>query len=297
MLVSLAIRILQAFCLALSRPMARRFGTFLGLLAFHVVRFRRRLVERNLCNAFALEPGDPRVRRLARANFVHYGLLLVEILRLRTIIGGDLEREVRFVGMEHVEAARELGKGVLVLTAHLGNYDLLAVAVTCAGYPVSFISKQVKNKQIEHFWMQERAAAGLKILTRRDSPRELLKALKHNELLGVILDQHAHSNGVWVEFFGRQASTLNILASLARSSGAPVVPMFTRRLADGTHLIEALPAIPFEERESRDETLAHNTQRYTAVIEQAVRATPEQWTWIHKRWKPPRPGGLSPPPT
>lgn len=294
-MTSLAIRVLQRFSLALSPPAARRFGTVLGLLGFHVVRFRRRMVERAIRGALGLDRGDPMIRRLARANFVHYGLLVVEILRLRRIIEGELEREVRFVGMEHLEMARAQGKGVLALTAHLGNYDLLAVAVTCAGYPVSFISKRVKNKHIERFWMAERAAAGLRIFTRGDSPRELLKTLKNNEILGVILDQHAHANGVWVEFFGRPAKTLNVLANLARASGAAVVPMFSRRLDDGTHLIEVLPAVPFEERGSREETVEHNTQRYTAVIEQAVRANPEQWTWIHKRWKPQPPtAGSSP---
>ena len=285
-MVSLAITVLQRFCLALSPRGARRFGTWLGLLAFHVVPYRRRMVQDAIRDALGLAPGDPGIRRLARANFVHYGLLVVEILRLRRYIRGELEGLVRFRGMEHVEAARAHGRGVLVLTAHLGNYDLLAVAVARAGYPVSFISKRLKSKAVEGFWMAERAAAGLRIFTRDDSPRELLRALKANELLGVILDQHAHTNGVWVEFFGRPASTLNVLAGLARASGAPVVPIFTRRLEDGTHLVEALPPVPFEERSGREETIVHNTQRYTAVIEAAVRQAPEQWTWIHKRWKP-----------
>ncbi len=279
------IRILQAVVLTLPRRVANACGASLGLFWFHVLRYRRALVEENLARSFGTERRDPEIKRLARQNFRHYGLLLVETLRLPKIIGGDLAGEVRFEGLEHLEEARGQGRGVIILTAHLGNYDLPAVALSCSGFPVSFISKEVKIKQIEKFWMSQRSAAGLHIFTKRDSIRELFKALRRNELLGIILDQHARTGGVQVDFFGRKASTLRMLAVLAQRSQAPVVPIFDRRLDDSTHVVEILPPVPFEDLGSRDESLLHNTQRYTAIIEEAVRRNPTQWIWIHRRWK------------
>ena len=290
-MILVMIRMLQAVVLKLPSRAAHAFGKGLGLLGFHVVRFRRRHVEMNIATAFGLDRRDPRVRSIARANFIHYGLLVVEILRLPRIIAGDLDGEVTFRGLEHLDAARAAGRGVLVLTAHLGNYDQLAVAVARTGYPVSLISKKLRSAQVERFWMKQRAAAGLRIFTRHDSPRGILRALKENQLLGVILDQHAHRPNVIVEFFGRPAATMISLASLARSTGAAVVPVFTHRRDDGTHVVEALPPVPFEQRASREETLHVNTQRYTRLIEDAIRKHPEQWTWIHRRWKVRGPGG------
>jgi KDO2-lipid IV(A) lauroyltransferase len=282
---TLAIRLLQELFLALPPWLARASGVMLGWFTFHILRVRRGLVQANLARAFGKDPNDPEIRRLAAANFVHYGQLVVEILRLRRVIRGDLENTVKFEGIEHLQQACDQGRGVLVLTAHLGNFDLAAIALACAGFPVGFISKQVKIKQIEDFWMAERSAAGLRIFTRDDSLRELFKALKRNEVLGIILDQHARLGGVWVDFFGRKASTLKILAVLAERSGAPVVPIFARRRDDGTHVVEIQEAVPLEVRSTREETALHNTQLYTRIIEEAVRRNPAQWSWIHRRWK------------
>jgi KDO2-lipid IV(A) lauroyltransferase len=283
--------VLQRLCQVLPNRVAHTIGAGLGLVWFNLLRYRRSLVQENLGLAFARDPHDREIRRLARANFVHYGLLTVEILRLRSTAQRGLP-DVRFVGLEHLEQARNLGRGVLVLTAHLGNYDLLAVAVASTGLPVSIVSKELRSKQIERFWMSERESCGVRIFTRHDSPRQLLNVLRENEILGIVLDQHAHDGGVLVDFFGRPASTLRTLAVLAERSQAPVVPIFTRRCEDGSHIIEVHQPVPFEPQEGRQSSVIFNTQRYTSIIEYEVRRCPEQWTWIHRRWKPPRKNSL-----
>ncbi len=189
----------------------------------------------------------------------------------------------------------------MILTAHLGNFDLQAMAVARRGYQVLIVSKPLRNKALERLWMDERASSGLRISLHRNALREILRALAHGDIVGFVLDQHARTDAVWVPFFGRPAATLRSLAVIAQRTGAPVVPMFTWRLPDGTHVVEAQPAVETETAGDSDASALHNTARYSAVVEAAVRARPEQWTWIHRRWKQPpaaasRESGESPAP-
>jgi KDO2-lipid IV(A) lauroyltransferase len=242
------------------------------------------MIRRAMARSLGGRPTDDEIRRLTRLNYEHYGQLAVEILRLKRVAEGDLSA-IEVEGREHLDAALAKGRGVLVLTAHLGNYDQLAVAVQALGYQVGIISKKPKSAAVERFWMDERRSAGLKIFTRDDSPIGMIRVLKANEILGVILDQHAHVASVTVDFFGRPAQTMKSLAVLAGRSGAPVVPMFSERLPDGRHVIRALPEVELAAEGTSDEAVLANTQRFTIIIEGAVRARPEQWTWIHRRWK------------
>lgn len=243
------------------------------------------MVEDNLVQALHLEPGSAELRRLAKDNFCHYGILLFELLRLQKLAGRDFERTITFFGLEHFDAARAEGKGVLALTAHLGNYDLMAMAVARSGYPVTIISKPLKNKALERVWMEQRSASGLNICLSRNSMRDIIRALRRNDIVGFILDQHARLDAVWVDFFGRPAATLRSMAVLAQRTGARVVPAFTWRQADNSHVIEVQPGLDFESVGDPEADIRHNTERYTALIEAAVRRHPEQWTWIHRRWK------------
>lgn len=241
-----------------------------------------------MSSALDISPTDGELRRLVRANFLHYGLLVVEFLRIRLLRTNDIEKSVRLEGEGHLREAMALGKGVLILSGHLGNYDLSAVALALNDFPIRIVSKPLKIKGIERFWMEERSVFGLEISLNRNSIRGILEALKAGKGVVFVLDQHASNELVWVDFFGRSASTLPALAVLAQRTGAPVVPVFTHRKPDGSHVITIQPAVPFEEMDDRNEAVEHNTQRYTTLIEAAIRQHPEQWTWIHERWKAPQ---------
>jgi len=278
--------VIRAAC-SVSWPAAERVGTALGLLAYHVLRFRRSQIEESLALAFDRPRGDPWIAATTRSNFIHYGLLVVELLRLRKLTAANVESLVEYRGMDHVDAALRKGKGVLALTAHLGNHDLIACAFALRGYSLTIISKDLKNKAVGEVWMNERTASGLRIVPHRDSLREILKALRSNGCVGFVLDQHARKDNVWVDFFGRPASTLSSLAVLAARTGAPVVPIFGRRIEQGRHVIEAHPEIPLDEPADTEEAIIRNTSRFSDAIEAAIRAVPDQWTWIHRRWKQP----------
>lgn len=282
------LRLLRTVAVRLSPEWASKIGRGLGLFGYYVVRYRRGLVEAQLSSALNISPTDGELRRLVRANFLHYGLLAIEFLRIRLLRTKELGASVRLEGESHLREAMALGKGVLILSGHLGNYDLSAVALALNDFQIRIVSKPLKIKAIERFWMEERSVFGLEISLNRGSIRGILKALNAGKGVVFVLDQHSSTEQVWVDFFGRSASTLPALAVLAQRTGAPVVPVFTHREPDDSHIITIQPAVPFEEMDDRNEAVEHNTQRYTALIEAAIRQHPEQWTWIHERWKAPQ---------
>jgi KDO2-lipid IV(A) lauroyltransferase len=173
---------------------------------------------------------------------------------------------------------------VVVLTAHLGNWDLMGLWAA-SRYPLTIISKVIKNEAVNRFWMEKRAAAGVNIVPAHHSYRACLSALKKGGLLGFILDQNMiHTEGIFVDFFGRPACTTPGLAVLSAHAQAPIVPVFMIRQADGNHVVRMWPALP-PPADRGSESIAATTQACTRLVEEIIRQHPEQWIWMHRRWR------------
>jgi len=210
----------------------------------------------------------------------------IEFLRLPSLTKDNMDAYIKWSGLEHLDNALKLNKGVFVLTAHLGNWDLVASGYSLKGYQVNLITKHLKIEFLNRFWMESRAQKNITQLYREGSIKEIINALKRNELMGFILDQHTHSaDGVLVDFFGRPCWTTPGLAVLAQRLKAPVVPSFIIRQPNGTHQVFIEPAIPFVEKTTQEETIRYNTQAYTNCLERYIRQYPDQWIWMHRRWK------------
>ncbi len=217
--------------------------------------------------------------------FSHLGMNIVELFRW---LGGGQEEIKAYIKADHddrMRAALAQGRGCIALVAHVGNFDVMGLW-GAANFPMTIISKELKGARgVNEFWMEKRAEAGLKILPAHNSYRACLRVLKQGECLGFILDQNmARGEGIFVDFFGQLASTTPGLAVMSAHSRAPVMPVYMLREADGSHTVHFLPQIePPADREP--ETIARATQHYTRVIEDIVRAHPEQWIWMHRRWR------------
>lgn len=193
-------------------------------------------------------------------------------------------------GVEHLRAVLERHGRALVLTAHLGNWELLTLAPALTGYPLTVVARALDSPALGAWADRLRRTAGVEVIDKREAVRPILDALRRGRLVGVLLDQNAsRREGVFVPFFDRAASTSRALAVLALRTRTPVLPAFTRRLAPGRHQITIHPALPLPATAGDDAVLAL-TARCTEVIEAAVRATPEQWLWAHDRWRT-RPAG------
>ena len=256
-----------------------------GWILANVVRLRRTYVLQTLARCLP-EKTDSERQALYAAVCRQQVLSMMELLRYAGGREAELEARLEVSGKEHVEAARAQGKGVLVLIAHFGNYALLALQVPkLFGYPLSVIAKPLRNETLNALWWDLQRKAGVNGIPARNAYRASVRALKDNGLVGFMLDQNRPADqAVFVDFFGQPAATTPGLAVMSAHTGAPVLPVFIRRLPDGRNMVEAQPPIePPPDRQPA--TIRTFTETCTKTIEDEIRRYPEQWLWWHKRWK------------
>ncbi len=278
----------------LSQNTRVRLGNFVGAFIFHVLRIRRRLASKQLAMCFP-EKSETERRGILKRCYQSLSTTVIEggLLYALAKEGPRTAPPSLFThdGFEHFKAAGARGKGTIVVTAHLGNWELLGVLYSLLGVKLHIVARDIKNKSANKLWVELRESSGLKQISahrRQGGLKKMLSALKNNEAIAIVLDQAmAPDIGVFVDFFGKPACTLDLVAVLAKRTGAAVVPAFTHRKPDGTHHAVIFPPLEWEEVAS-DEAhadIVHNTQRYTALIEAAIREHPDQWLWLHRRWK------------
>jgi KDO2-lipid IV(A) lauroyltransferase len=277
----------------LPRRLAVGIGRMLGQTTYHVSRRLRRTGERNLELAFPALGGQER-ERILRGCFISLGRQLGEFSHFSKLNTDNLRSLVECEGLEHLDAARASGRGAILFTAHLGAWELSSVALSLLGYPVSFLVRRLDNPKIERLLEQARTRFGNRTMDKRGAMRPMLRTLKAGGTLGLLVDVNmlAHE-GIFVDFFGTPASTTFDLAKLALHIKAPVIPVFApweeRRQRFVLHIGAPLN---IEYTGDEDEDVLRFTSLFTRVIEDYIRLYPDQWLWIHKRWRT-RPAGAS----
>ena len=261
-----------------------KLGCVLGWIYGSVISYHRKDALDALARAFP-EKSERERRQILDRMYRNLGMNLLETMRFPSRTDEQLKALIRVEGEDIVKELLGRGKGLIFLSAHIGNWDLMCTIAPRFGYPLTIITKDIKNKAVNELWMDIRQRFGLRFVPAHNSYRQCLTALKKNELVGFILDQNMiRTEGVFVDFFGKPACTTPGLAYMSAQSGAPVVPVFTIREKDGCHLIKVLP--PIEPPPDRKPETAHEyTQKYTKAIEDVVRQYPDQWIWIHRRWR------------
>jgi KDO2-lipid IV(A) lauroyltransferase len=273
-------RFLSGFFDRLEWADAQHLGRALGRLGWALAaRDRRRTLE-HLALALPELPVAAR-RHLGRASFTHFGAMLAECLWLRGRDGAEVLRRVEFAGWEELERARAGGRPLVVLTGHCGNWELLAAALNVRGLGMAVVARELEDPGLQRSLLALRARFGTRTIVRgtAGAARELLRTLRAGGALGMLIDQDTRVDGVWVDFFGRPAWTPVGAADLALRLGAAVVPVFIERLPDGAHRARVEPELALP----ADRVAA--TQAMTERIEAQVRRVPEQWVWMHRRWR------------
>lgn len=269
----------------LSWSRAQGFGGFLGRVGWRLTSRERERALRHLAWAW---PGRDRewTERIARRCFEHLGMLLTECLWLSSRGCEAVEEVTRVEGWERVERARATGRPILVMTGHCGNWELLAAVISCRGLPLTVMARQLDDPLVNRRALELRSHFGTQTIERgtRAAARKLLKTLRGDGALGMLIDQDIEVDGVWVPFFGRLAYTPTGAASLALRRDVLVLPFFIEREEDGGHLVTVDP--PLELPDDCEEATARMTRR----IEDQIRRRPEQWVWMHRRWRR-RPAG------
>ncbi len=217
--------------------------------------------------------------RIADGVFASIGRVLVAFARLPSIHANNVDTWIRCEGMEHVKLARERGRGLLFATGHLGNWELSAFAFALLERPIHMVVRPLDNPMIDRLVARYRGLSGNRSIDKREYARGILQALARNEMVGILSDQHVQ-DGVAVTFFGQNATASSGIAKIAARTGALVVPGFALWSAtENKYVLRFFPPVEITGDAELD------TQRVQLAIEVAILQYPDQWMWIHQRWK------------
>lgn len=262
----------------------RPAGAGLGTLVYLFDRSHRRVAIDNLSRAFPARSASE-VRALARGVFRHFGGMLFELLKFSTLPPGRMLERVEFEGADRARQAYAAGRGVFFLTGHFGSWEINGIVHALRLEPIGVMARRLDNPYLNGLLERVRQCTGNWVIYRKGGLRRMLRALDAGQGVAILIDQHMHGpEAVPMDFFNRPAATTTALASIARRTGAPVIPVFTVPLPGGRYRVIYEHAVDPPADES-PEGLRAFTQRCTDVLEMYVRRYPTQWLWMHRRWR------------
>jgi KDO2-lipid IV(A) lauroyltransferase len=275
----------------LPRAVARELGAGIGWLAFAAVPRLRRVGMENLALAFPKKTRAERIQIL-RAMYRSLGWQLAEFCQMPRYTLEYANRFIRYDGLEHYLEARRQDKGVLVLTGHIGAWELSSFYHSLAGYPMGMVIRRLDNPLVDRFVNRIRCQHGNRVLHKDDFARGLIAAMRTGKTVGVLMDTNmTPPQGVFVDFFGTAACTAVGVARVALRTGAAVLPGFLSwEPSENRYVLHFLPALQLVSTGDDERDASANTQLFTRALEDIIRRYPEQWLWVHRRWKTRPPG-------
>lgn len=279
------VRLGTAVLASLPLRLAQRVATALAVCLF---RLGGNQVRFALCNLRIAYPDldEARRRRIGRQSYVNLAWNLIDVARAERWSDAELLEHLEFRDLEHLEKARAQGEGALVLTPHLGNFELAMRAAPLLGLPVTVIGRPLRNPLLREHMRRLRTSTGAELIAHRNVAPRMLRALKQGRIVGVMNDQYSkRSRGVFVPLFGARCSTSAGPAILALRSGAPIVPFYVHRDGPDHHCATFLEPIQARRTGSREADVEALTARCNAVIEAMIREHPEEWMWAHRRFR------------
>lgn len=282
---SLARLVLGLFT-AMPRWMAEGAGSVAAQIGYHLARPQRSTALHNLRMALPELSANER-KQIVRDNFSNLGRLLAEFSQFPKLTPENVSERVEYEGLDNYLDGLRRGRGVLFLTAHVGAWELSSFAHGLYGYPMKFLTRPLDNPLVESLITGRRTLSGNHVIDRNGAAREVLKALRNNETIGILIDQNTiRSEGVFADFFGIPAATTPALATFAVRTGAAVVPGFIRWDNDRQrHILAFEPPVELKQTGNPQDDIVANTVLFNEILERFVRRFPDQWLWIHKRWK------------
>ncbi len=284
-------RLLLATFGAMPRKIAHHAAAAVAWLGFHLARRQRAAGLRNLQMAFP-ELADAQRLGILRGCFRNLGRLLVEFSHFPELNKGNISEFVIQDGVENYRDALRAGRGVIFMTAHFGAWELSSFAHSLFGHPMKFVVRPIDNSKVDALITRYRTLGGNVPIQRRSAGRDILKALRENEAVGILFDQNTtRDEGIFVDFFGIPAATTPAIATFALRTGSAVLPGFLIwEESLGKHRLRFDAPVKLIETGNLEHDVAENTRLFNRILEGYVRKYPDQWLWIHRRWKT-RPDG------
>jgi KDO2-lipid IV(A) lauroyltransferase len=262
-------------------------GKQLGSVFFHLDWERRKVALENLQIAFGDEKSEKERLAIALRAFQNLGMMAMEFFRIPKMDVEAFRKRVKIEGLEAALGLLGKGKGVLLLLSHFGNWEMMGIMSRLIGDSIMVIAKPMKkNKRMDQFITKIRSAAGLEVVSSIKASRTVIKALSQNRVVGILIDQRAkRSEGIWADFFGKEAPTTPGLAVLAMKTGAPVVPVFMVRIGFGKHRLIIQKPLELVRTGDIKKDVVANTRLFNQTLESIIRQYPDQWFWVHRRWE------------
>ena len=271
---------------ALPLRLSWSLAEFLGQVWFQVDRRHRQIAFRNLKIVWGGELSENERRTIACRNFMHLARVVFELPYLSKLTSDELQRFVSFHGMEYFKSSLKKGRGVLVLASHFGNWELMALAFSLRYCPINIVVRPLDNPFLDKLITKMRTRGGNQLIPKKGSVRKILRLLAAGDAVALLLDQNpAWYEGVFVPFFNEIACTNKALSTIALRTGAPVIPVFNVRQPDGSYRVFFEPEVVLDRSGDTTRDIEENTAKFNKIIETYVRRYPEQWFWVHQRWK------------
>jgi Kdo2-lipid IVA lauroyltransferase/acyltransferase len=280
------LRITYFFINLLPLRVAFAFGSFLGWFGFRILRVRRKVVMANIRQAFGGVKSEAEIDKIAALTYRNLCWNTVEFMRLSKWKQYDIDRMSVWDGYENMENAFKPGNGVIMVTCHIGNWEMFAASCTQKmNIPMNVIAKKQHNPYAEKFIMRTRTDQGLVVVYMRSSIREFFRVLKKNACLGFLCDQDARRHGEFIDFFGKPASTFKGPAIMHLRTKAPIVPAYSYRDENNIHHCIVEPVLDIDLVDDHDENIRRITRAINKRMEAWITKHPDQYFWFHKRWK------------
>lgn len=279
-----AVRAVQATICSMPAGAARELGAALGRAAF-ALGVRRDVVLGHLTRVFGGERSDEELALIARRSYENFGRMVFEYARFPRLDERAVASLVAVTGREHLDEALRAGRGGLLIAGHFGNWEM-AATLAGMGYPLTFLVGEQHNRLVDGLMNRLREALGVEVVPLTGSLLGVFRALRENRIVAMLSDQDAGRSGVFVDFLGLPASTPYGPGRLAAKTSAPLMPGMAVRRGKGRHELVICPPVQSPPvGVGDDEAVRHYTRGYTAAFEEFIRRHPEQYFWMHRRWK------------
>ena len=280
----------------ISRKSSLALGRFFGEIAALVDVKERELAEKNLTRVYGDSWNEQKVKLIAKDCFVKLGLNAADVIQSGKWDSDRLANLIETEGMEHFDEAFAQGKGVIGLTGHIGNFELMAAwFASVKKAPLSVIGRQLYDKRLDKLLVENRERFGLENISSDESPKKIISLLKNGGFLGVLLDLDSNKvAGYFAPFFGIPANTAAGPVVIGRRTGSPVAPMAMFRTEDDRYLLKVLPSFELPNTDDKDADILNGLTQCNKALEEQINYDPTQWMWIHNRWKrePNEPGNV-----
>ncbi|OQX82158.1 MAG: hypothetical protein B6D56_00145 [Candidatus Omnitrophica bacterium 4484_70.1] len=279
------LKIFISLCESIPLSTFQRLGKFLGKIAYYFISPQRKIALESLKIAFPNLSLKER-KKITKKFFIFMVQASLEVIYFSKF-PSLLEKEIEVEGEEFLKEALSKGKGVVLLTAHYGNFPLISLFLAQKGYKINVVARPMRDERVGELVENLRAKAGVKTIfsyPRKECVNGIIKALRNNEIVMIQMDQNFGTGGVWVKFFGKLAATPTGPIVISLRTKSAIVPVYIRK-NESKHLVRFFPEEPLEYFSDRDEMILRNAIKFTKIIESWIKEVPYFWSWNHRRWK------------